>query len=63
LDSRAVFEANAIDGERSGQIQTVDILRRLAGDEAAVLPEIFAGAGAAAAVQAMDDVGSDATGF
>src|SRR4029077_2779460 len=41
----------------------VDILRRLTRDEAAVLPETFAGAGAAAAVQAMDDVGGDAAGF
>ncbi|WP_456683766.1 hypothetical protein [Bradyrhizobium sp. S3.14.4] len=79
------MEANAIEGERSGQIQTVceaspfelahiqmvvarraapvDVLRRLAGDEAAVLPEIFAGTGAAPSVQAMDDVGGDTAGF
>src|SRR5215471_17717541 len=41
----------------------VDALRRLAGDEAAILPEAFAGAGAAAAVQAVDHVGGDAAGF
>src|SRR5690242_1503533 len=41
----------------------VDILRRLARNEAAVLPETFAGAGAAPAMQAMDDVGCDAAGF
>ncbi len=41
----------------------VDVLRRLAGDEAAVLPEAFAGAGAAPAMQAVDDVGGDAAGF
>ncbi len=41
----------------------VDILRRLAGHEAAVLPEIFAGAGAAPAMQAVDDVGGDAAGL
>ena len=33
----------------------VDVLRRLAGHEVAVLPEILAGAGAAAAVQAVND--------
>ena len=41
----------------------VDVLRRLAGDEAAVLPEALAGAGAAPAMQAMDDVGGDTAGF
>ena len=41
----------------------VDVLRRLAGDEAAILPEALAGAGAAPAMQAMDDVGGDAAGF
>jgi hypothetical protein len=41
----------------------VDVLRRLAGDEAALLPEAFAGAGATPAMQAMDDVGGDAAGF
>ncbi len=41
----------------------VDVLRRLAGDEAAVLPKALAGAGAAPAMQAMDDVGGDAAGF
>jgi hypothetical protein len=39
----------------------IDILRGLARDEAAVLPEIFAGAGAAAAVLSMNDSRSDAT--
>ncbi|WP_436449786.1 hypothetical protein, partial [Enterococcus faecium] len=34
-----------------------------AGDEAAVLPEILARAGAAAAVQAMDDVGRNTAGL
>ena len=41
----------------------VDALRRLAGNEAAILPEAFAGAGAAPAVQAVDHVGGDAAGF
>src|SRR5450755_283263 len=41
----------------------VDALRRLAGNEAAVLPEAFAGAGAPAAVQAVDHVGGDAASF
>lgn len=41
----------------------VDILRRLTGDEAAILPETFAGTGAAPAVQSVDDVGGDAAGF
>src|SRR5262245_35055293 len=41
----------------------VDILRRLAGDEAAVLPKTLAGAGAPAAMQAVDDIGGDAAGF
>src|SRR5262249_30516352 len=38
----------------------VDVLRRLARDEAAILPKAFAGTGAAAAVQAVDDVVGDA---
>ena len=41
----------------------VDAGGRLAGDEAAVLPEILAGPGAAAAVQAVDHGGRDAAGF
>src|SRR5262249_35513155 len=41
----------------------VDILRRLAGDEAAILPEAFAGAGAPPAVQAVNDVRGNAAGF
>ena len=41
----------------------VDILRRLAGDEAPILPKALAGAGAAPAMQAMDDVGGDTAGF
>src|SRR5206468_6388031 len=41
----------------------VDAGGGLAGHEAAVLPEILACAGAAAAVQAVDDVGGDAAGF
>ena len=41
----------------------IDILRRLSGDEAAILPKALAGAGAAPAMQAMDDVGGDAAGF
>src|ERR1700710_1760385 len=41
----------------------VDILRRLAGIEAAVLPEASAGAGAPPAVQAVDHVGGDAARF
>ena len=41
----------------------IDILRRLARDEAAILPEIFAGAGAAAAMQAVNHGGGDAARF
>src|SRR6185437_7901866 len=41
----------------------VDALRRLAGDEAAILPETFAGAGAPPPVQAVDHIGGDAAGF
>src|SRR5882757_6616419 len=41
----------------------VDALRWLAGREAAVLPETFAGAGATPAMQAVNDVGGDAAGF
>src|SRR5262249_39699479 len=41
----------------------VDVLRRLARDETAGLPEAFAGAGAAAGTQAVDDVGGDTAGF
>jgi hypothetical protein len=41
----------------------IDILRRLAGDEAAILPKALAGAGAATTMQAMDDVGGNAAGF
>src|SRR5262249_2852392 len=39
----------------AGRAAPVDPRRRLAGDEAAVLPEILARAGAAAAVQPLDD--------
>src|SRR3984885_4366552 len=41
----------------------VDGLRRLARNEAAVLPEAFAGAGAPPAVQAVDHIGGDAASF
>src|SRR6188508_1579060 len=41
----------------------VDVLRRLARDETAVLPETFTRTGAAAAVQAVNHIGGDATGF
>jgi len=41
----------------------IDARGRLAGDEAAVLPKILARAGAAAAVQAMDDSGRHAPRF
>ena len=41
----------------------IDVVGRLARHEAAVLPEILAGAGAAAAVQAVDDGGGDAARF
>src|SRR6185437_10768234 len=41
----------------------VDVLRRLAGIEAAILPETLAGAGAAASVQAVDHIGGDASGL
>ena len=41
----------------------VDVLRGLAGNEAAVLPETLAGAGAPPAVQAVDHVGGDAARF
>src|ERR1700744_1136894 len=47
----------------AGRTAPVDALRRLARDEAAVLPKTFAGAGAAAAMQAVDDVGGDAAGL
>jgi hypothetical protein len=41
----------------------VDALGRFARNEAAVLPKAFAGAGAAAAMQAMNDVGGDTAGL
>src|SRR5882757_5129635 len=41
----------------------IDIVRRLAVDESPVLPEIFARAGAAAAMQAVDDGRGDAARF
>src|SRR3974390_2758435 len=41
----------------------VDVLRWLARDEAAVLPEAFARARAPAAVQAVNDIGRDAASF
>src|ERR1700712_3522184 len=41
----------------------VDILRRLAGDEAAVLPETFSGAGAAPPMQGVNPGGGDAAGL
>src|SRR6266571_4513719 len=44
----------------AGRAAPVDAVRRLAGDEAAVLPEVLARAGAAAAVQTVDHGGGDA---
>src|SRR6516164_4921748 len=41
----------------------VDVLRRLARDEAAVLPEALARAGAPPSVQAVNDVGRDTASF
>src|SRR5689334_8755233 len=38
----------------------IDVLRRLAGHEAPILPEVLAGSGAAPAVQAVDHGRSDA---
>ena len=38
----------------------VDVLRRLAGNEAAVLPETLARAGAPSSMQAVDHIGGDA---
>src|SRR5206468_5606140 len=41
----------------------VDVLRRFARDEAAVLPETFSGTRATPPVQAVNDVGGNAAGF
>ena len=41
----------------------VDVLRRLAGNEAAVLPKAFSRAGAPPSMQAVNDVGGDAARF